>query len=297
MRTGNMKNTFNWILIFGLILFTVLLDKAGPVLFPSVTMVKYASLVVLIGTLPILIFTLNKIKRTNEELRKSKLKLKNIFDTLDVAIWSHDLKTNTLLITPGIEKLYGYTLNDFYEDLTLWKKVIYPEDFQIIDDREWRIALGEAVTSEYRIIRPDGEVRWIRDRGFPTLDHKGNFVDFNSVLFDITDRKESEYRYRSLVEMSPDFIAVFSRGKIEYINEAGRILVGAASIEELIGQSSLNFAPSHIIERIKSRLSEIDYRNKEKSALSFRLNDLTEKVLMWKWLLPRFYMRADLPHK
>ncbi|MCM2534023.1 PAS domain-containing protein [Neobacillus pocheonensis] len=153
MRTGNMKNTFNWILIFGLILFTVLLDKAGPVLFPSVTMVKYASLVVLVGTLPILIFTLNKIKRTNEELRKSKLKLKNIFDTLDVAIWSHDLKTNTLLITPGIEKLYGYTLNDFYEDLTLWKKVIYPEDFQIIDDREWRIALGEAVTSEYRIIR------------------------------------------------------------------------------------------------------------------------------------------------
>ena len=33
--------------------------------------------------------------------------MKNIFDTLDVAIWSHDLKTNRLLITPGIEKLYG----------------------------------------------------------------------------------------------------------------------------------------------------------------------------------------------
>ncbi|MCM2534022.1 EAL domain-containing protein [Neobacillus pocheonensis] len=93
-------------------------------------------------------------------------------------------------------------------------------------------------------------------------------------MFDITDRKESEYRYRSLVEMSPDFIAVFSRGKIEYINEAGRILVGAASIEELIGQSFLNFAPSHIIERIKSRLSEIDYRNKEKISLEFQVKRL-----------------------
>jgi diguanylate cyclase (GGDEF)-like protein/PAS domain S-box-containing protein len=252
----------------------VLLDKVGPILFPSVKIIELASIVVLIGTLPILFFTLNKMEKTNEELRQSKLKLKNIFDTLDVAIWSHDLKTDTLLITPGIEKLYGYTLSDFYEDLNLWKKVIVPDDLHIIKEREEKLALGEAVTSEYRIIRPDGEVRWIRDRGFPTLDNKGNFVDFNSVLFDITDRKESEDRYRSLVEMSPDIIAVVSRNKIEYINEAGGILVGATSPEELIGQSALKFAPSHIIENIKNRLSAFDYRNKEKPRLEFQVKRL-----------------------
>jgi diguanylate cyclase (GGDEF)-like protein/PAS domain S-box-containing protein len=274
VRTTNIKITLNWILILGLILFSVLLDMVGSILFPSVKIIELASIVLLIGTLPILFFTLNKMEKTNEELRQSKLKLKNIFDTLDVAIWSHDLKTDTLLITPGIEKLYGYTLSDFYEDLNLWKKVIVPDDLHIIKEREEKLALGEAVTSEYRIIRPDGEVRWIRDRGFPTLDNKGNFVDFNSVLFDITDRKESEDRYRSLVEMSPDIIAVVSRNKIEYINEAGGILVGATSPEELIGQSALKFAPSHIIENIKNRLSAFDYRNKEKPRLEFQVKRL-----------------------
>ncbi|MDQ0200495.1 bifunctional diguanylate cyclase/phosphodiesterase [Neobacillus ginsengisoli] len=274
MRTTNIKISLNWILILGLILFSVLLDKVGPILFPSAKLIELTSIVVLIGTLLLLIFTLNKMGKTNDELQRNKLKLKNIFDTLDVAIWSHDLKTDTLLITPGIEKLYGYSLNDFYEDLNLWKKVIYPDDLYIVKEREKKIALGEAVTSEYRIIRPDGEVRWIRDRGFPTLDNKGNFVDFNSVLFDITDRKESEDRYRSLVEMSPDIIAVVSRDKIEYINEAGGILVGAASPEELIGQSSLNFAPMHVVEDIKNKLNTIDHHNKEKIRLEFQVKRL-----------------------
>ena len=101
--------------------------------------------------------------------------------------------------------------------------------------------MGQAVTSQYRIIRPDGEVRWIQDRGIPTIDQKGDFVDFTSVLFDITDRKESEGLYQSLVEMSPDIISVVNNGKIEYINEAGYKLIGAKSQEEVIGQSVKDF--------------------------------------------------------
>ena len=190
-------------------------------------------------------------KRT-EELGEHKQKLKNIFDSLDVAIWSHDMKNDILFITPGIEKLYGYSLEEFYKDKTLWKKVIVPEDLPIVYERELKISLGEAITSIYRIIRPDEEVRWIQDRGIPTFDDKGDFVDFNSVLFDITDRKESEGRYRSLVEMSPDIIAVISKGKIDYINEAGCRLVGAESPEELIGQPIEKFSHSQVIEDMKS---------------------------------------------
>lgn len=215
-------------------------------------------------TIVLLLLLIRGINKTTKELQKSNQKLNNIFDTLDVAIWSHDLKSDTLLITPGIEKLYGRSLGEFYQDHNLWKKVIYPGDLYVLAEREHKIKMGETVTSVYRIIRPDGEVRWIQDRGIPILDEKGQFVDFSSVLFDITDRKESEDRYRSLVEMSPDIIAVVSDGKMDYINEAGSKLVGASSRCELIGKPISPFIFPDAIKEIKTLLETADQQEAAK---------------------------------
>jgi diguanylate cyclase (GGDEF)-like protein/PAS domain S-box-containing protein len=275
MRIKKTNYIFIWMLVFSLIVLSELLD----LFFPSVSIINFTSIFILIGILPFLIHFLKGLSRKDDELRINKLKLKNIFDTLDIAIWSHDLKSDTLLITPGIEKLYGYSYIDFYKDLDLWKRVIYPDDLAVLDERAQKLARGEAVTSEYRIVRPDGEVRWISDRGFPTLDGKGNFVDFNSVLFDITDRKESEDRYRSLVEMSPDIIAVVSREKIEYMNEAGRMLVGASSPEEVIGESALKFASSNIVDSIRQKVGSLGRHNQEKLRFEFQVNRLDGQTI------------------
>jgi diguanylate cyclase (GGDEF)-like protein/PAS domain S-box-containing protein len=133
-----------------------------------------------------------KHKETFSELEASRTKLQNIFDSIDVAIWSHNIETNKLLITSGIEKLYGYPLQAFYEDAELWKKVIHPEDSEIIQRRAIDIQNGNVATSEYRIIRPNGEIRWIHDRGIPFLNEERKLMDFNSILIDITERKRAE---------------------------------------------------------------------------------------------------------
>ncbi|MGG3562255.1 EAL domain-containing protein [Neobacillus rhizosphaerae] len=276
MGTRKLNDPTYWKLIFSLIVFSELLDIAVSAFYPSIRFLKIISIIVLFAALPIFLRSLKGIEKKDEEARQNKLKLKNIFDTLDVAIWSHDLKSETLLITPGIEKLYGYSYIDFYKDLNLWRKVIYPEDLEVIEDRGKRLALGETVTSVYRIIRPDGEVRWIQDRGFPTLDSKGEFVDFTSVLFDITDRKESEDRYRSLVEMSPDIIAVVNYEKIEYINEAGWKLVGAQHPEDLIGHSPLKFVPPQIVEAFKVRGNP---HEQQKVRLEFKVKKLNGETI------------------
>lgn len=221
-----------------------------------------------------IIKTFKGMKTAAEELQGNRKRLKDIFDTLDVAIWSHDLRTDTLLITSGIEKLYGYTSEEFYKDNTLWKKVIHPEDHDVLPEREDGLLRGEAVTSIYRIIRPNGEVRWIQDRGIPTLDEKGTFVDFTSVLFDITDRQESEGRYRSLVEMSPDLIAVYSRGRLDYINEAGCKLFKANSPADLIGQPISKLIPIEVLSHIKNRELTIDENFEEKMWLEFKAQQL-----------------------
>jgi diguanylate cyclase (GGDEF)-like protein/PAS domain S-box-containing protein len=254
----------NWIHIFFFIIIIELFEETTSSFFQLDGLMGITiEVFLLLFKLFIIFFMLKGIGRTAEELQKNKLRLKNIFDTLDVAIWSHDIKHNELLITPGIAKLYGYSSRDFYEDMELWRRVIHPEDLHVLAEREKAFLLGETVTSIYRIIRPDGEVRWIQDRGIPTLDEQGQFVDFNSVLFDITDRRESEDRYRSLVEMSPDIIAVYANGKIEYINKGGSKIFGASDPKELIGQPISRFILGNMVEEIKKLESEVEESSEE----------------------------------
>ncbi|WP_235822075.1 sensor domain-containing protein [Gottfriedia luciferensis] len=243
-------------------------------------------------TLVILLIVILLLKFSNKnsnELRKDRQRLDHIFDTLDVAIWSHDLKTNTLLITPGIENLYGYSLEKFYQDSTLWKKVIHPEDLKVLEERERILSLGKTVTSIYRIIRSDGEVRWIQDRGIPTVDERGSLIDFCSVLFDITNRKESEDRYRTLVEMSPDIIAVYSRGRIDYINEAGCKLFGASNQKDLIGKPPSKLIHPNILREIKDNELDLD-DSKSMMRFEFQANRLNgESIEVEMTTMPIFY--------
>lgn len=236
----------NWIFLFFFIVLIEILEETASILFNTADGKLAISFEIffLLFKIGVIFLMLKGIGKPSEELQKSKQRLNNIFDTLDVAIWSHDLKSDKLLITSGIEKLYGHSLEEFYQDLELWKKVIHPDDLHVLKEREHKLEIGEAATSIYRIIRPNGEVRWIQDRGIPTLDDEGHFIDFSSVLFDITDRKESEDQYRSLVEMSPDIIAVYGNGKMEYINEGGCKIFGASSPQELIGQPISRFIPN-----------------------------------------------------
>ncbi|MGG1631692.1 sensor domain-containing protein [Rossellomorea sp. NRS-1567] len=192
----------------------------------------------------------------SKELTKSNKNLNNIFETLDVAIWSHDMKSDVLLITPGIENLYGFPLNEFYQDTLLWRKVIHPEDMPVLNKREEKLGSGQACVSVYRIIKPDGQVRWIQDRGIPTLDENGEMISFTSVLFDITNRKESEDQYRSLVEMSPDIIAVISNQKFDYINEAGSKLIGANCPEDIMNKDVSHFTSMENIKKIREQTKD-----------------------------------------
>ncbi|MGM0846554.1 MAG: bifunctional diguanylate cyclase/phosphodiesterase [Bacillota bacterium] len=221
-----------------------------------------------IVTLGLVYFMLKGIFNATKEVKESNQKLNNIFESLDVAIWSHDIKSGKLLITPGIEKLYGRNQEEFYQDKLLWKTVIHPDDMSIQEERQRMLQKGRACTSTYRIIKPDGNVRWIQDRGIPTLDERGNLIYFSSVLFDITDRKESEDQYRSLVEMSPDIIAVSRNGYFIYINGAGSRVLGTEDPSELINKNISEFASEQDIRLIRESAEQ---NRRETENLNFEI--------------------------
>jgi hypothetical protein len=95
------------ILIIGLFVLLQVIDLINPDLFHSIKIVSNIASVISIAAIGFLYFLVKEFDKKADEYTINQKKMKNIFDTLDVAIWSHDLKSDTLLITPGIEKLYG----------------------------------------------------------------------------------------------------------------------------------------------------------------------------------------------
>ncbi|USB33950.1 GGDEF and EAL domain-containing protein [Paenibacillus sp. YPG26] len=270
---GMFKNKWVMILVFLIItgsLFDILLNSRNETVYMSL------HIIILLVTLYGFFSILKEVSMTKEELTMNNRRLNNMFETLDAAIWYHDMKTDTVHVTPGIEKLYGYPRSSFYEDKTFWMQVIVPEDMDVIRDRLSRTAKGETVTSKYRIVRPDGEVRWLQDRGIPKMDEKGSLVDFTSVILDITDLMESEHRYQSLVEMSPDLIAVITRGRIDYINKAGSALIGESSPAELIGQPIERFFPDRVLDEINMK-EEGEGSGPKRKTVEFKVNRVDGK--------------------
>lgn len=120
---------------------------------------------------------------------------------------------------------------------------------------------------EHQVVLPGGEVRWQQWTDHAIFDDKGEIVGFQSVGRDVTERRqaeealrESEERFRTLAELSPDGLFVYVQRKIVFVNQAGVRLVGASGPEDLIGRDPLSLVHAdyhHLVEeRMRTVLDE-----------------------------------------
>ena len=118
--------------------------------------------------------------------------------------WDWDIPSEKLTWTKELFQLFG--LNVCLPTFQLWRSVVHPEDREAAE-AHIRRALQEhtPLNNEYRIVRPDGEIRWLSAPGQTTCDDSGQPVRMTGICIDITERKqaeaariESEARYHSL---------------------------------------------------------------------------------------------------
>jgi two-component system CheB/CheR fusion protein len=131
------------------------------------------------------------------------------------------------------------------EDLSIWTELLHPDDRAQAMTGMPRLLAGETVTTEYRILRPDGSVRWIRDTGFPICGPSGVVHRAGGIAHDITEERaaarelgESRERLRLIVENARDY-AIFSldlNRRITTWNSGAQAILGYTE-EEAIGQS------------------------------------------------------------
>lgn len=119
--------------------------------------------------------------------------LRDIINSLADIVWSQDPKTwEVLYLSPAIVEVYGRTIEEFLQDPDLWIKVVHPEDQHIVEKYIPSIAERGSADVEYRIIRKDGAIRWLHDRGRAIRNETGEVVRIDGLATDITTRKEIE---------------------------------------------------------------------------------------------------------
>ncbi|MGV8074779.1 MAG: PAS domain S-box protein [Syntrophobacteraceae bacterium] len=135
-----------------------------------------------------------KLAESEDRYRQTAENIRGVLSMMD------DRLTRMIYISRGYEEIYGRPCQSVYDDPLSWLQTIHPEDRERVKAEAKERLKGEYNT-EYRIIRPDGSVRWIWDHAFPIFDQSGKVHRVVGIMQDITERKLMEGALRDSREL------------------------------------------------------------------------------------------------
>ncbi|MDJ1185586.1 PAS domain S-box protein [Roseofilum casamattae] len=123
---------------------------------------------------------------------ESEAKFRQLADNIDDVFWMTTASLEEMLyVSPAYEKIWGRTQQSLYDVPQSFMDAIHPSDRGSVR-AVLQGLLEQSFDIEYRIVRPDGSIRWIWDRGFPILDDRGRPYRRAGIAKDITNRKYTE---------------------------------------------------------------------------------------------------------
>jgi PAS domain S-box-containing protein len=146
-------------------------------------------------------------RQTLGALKESEARFRQLTENIREVFWLTDVgKQNMLYVSPAYETIWGRSCQSLYENLREWLEAIHPEDRERVLQAALTKQAEGNYDEEYRIVRPDGTVRWIHDTAFPVRDESGRVVRMAGVAEDITARKEAETTLRESNKRYEDLV-------------------------------------------------------------------------------------------
>ncbi len=151
--------------------------------------------------------------RSRKKAEENQRKLSEIAEKTDDVLFVYDGDWSELLfVNSAYEEMWGGDVEELRDDSTAFMGLVHPEDQEEVEREMARVADGEHVVNEYRVERPDGDVRHVRADTKPVFDEDGKVVRIVGYVRDVTDRKKSERKFERTHEL---------RDRTERIAEVG----------------------------------------------------------------------------
>ena len=137
-------------------------------------------------------------KQAEKALRESEERFRQLAENIQDSFWLVSVTlTDILYVSPAYEQIWGRSREALYTNNCNWIDWLHPEDKHLLQEAFQRIVGGESTSTEYRIVRPDGTIRWVCDRAFPIYDESGKVYRIAGICEDISDRKLAEARIQA----------------------------------------------------------------------------------------------------
>jgi PAS domain S-box-containing protein len=218
-------------------------------------------------------------KQAEQALQASEAKFRQLAENIHEVFWMMNAAgTEVLYVGPAYEQIWGRTCASLYSSPMDWMEAIHPQDREHARTLFLRQLQGEIIDSEYRILTPDGQEKWIRDRAFPVRDANGVLIRIAGIAEEFTDRRRadealraSEERFRQLAENIRDVFRIIPIASSEnlYVSPAyeqiwGRsmesIYQNPASWRDAVHPDDQRQAEQMAADQLRGKPVEVEYR-------------------------------------
>jgi PAS domain S-box-containing protein len=175
-------------------------------------------------------------RRAEQELLRSREDLRLALAAGNMGTWVWDRRTGNVSRDHNLQRLYGLDSDPTGGSFDQWITLVHPDDrARLLEEVDRALAEGGTYELEHRVIRPDGEVRWLERRGEAYVDEAGEVVGTRGLVVDITERKRAEEERDRLLaaEQSARRAAELAAGRLARLQAVTSGLADARTSSEV----------------------------------------------------------------